>query len=337
MAVMGSGRGGEFAENILCTFPFALDDDLAARVDEHIMNWIQRIGLFPGQADEVGRFHLGTFAAMVHPDASTENHVRLAAENITAAFGIDDHYCDEDIEGASAERAGARLAGVLNALEPSSDSPADRRMEQGVARDPVTAAVREVLRRADAFATPTQLCRLRRETIAMCLAMAGEKSWQVTHYTPTPWEYLAQRRFNGAVSCLAMIDIVAGYELPPQIYDAPDVRALTLAASSLIIHVNDLYSAAKESTTVSDVYNLPTLLTIHNRWSLERGVQETISIHNRNMVHYLDRERSLAREAPPELSRYLCGLRNWIRGSLEWHKTTGRHRNRTDRPTIGGE
>ncbi|WP_024802846.1 hypothetical protein [Nocardia sp. BMG51109] len=331
---MGGSPTGGTAGDVLCPFAFASAAELAERVDEHVLGWTGRIGLFPGQADEVSAFHLGTFAAMVHPDARNEDRLRLAAENIAAAFGIDDHYCDEEIEGATPERAGARLAGVLNALETQPGSGTDRHVERSVRGDPVTAAVREVVRHASTVASPAQLGRLRRETTAMCLAMAGEKSWQTTGYTPTPSEYLAQRRFNGAISCFALIDVVAGYELPAPTYDDPDVRALTLAASSLIIHVNDLYSAAKESATGSDAYNLPALLAIHHGWPVERGIRETIAIHNRGMRRYLRQERTVARTASPELSRYLGGLRNWMRGSLEWHRISGRHHNRDSRPAT---
>ncbi len=170
----------------------------------------------------------------------------------------------------------------------------------------------------------------------MCLAMAGEKCWQICNYTPSVAEYLAQRRFNGAISCLALIDLAGGYELPHDLYERDDVRSLTLAASNLIIHVNDLFSGRKEKTAGAGCYSLPAILSARYGCSADLAIHKTIEIHNQDMARYLTLEEAVSEDAPRELLSYLQGLRNWIRGSLEWHAVSGRHHGGPGRPAAHG-
>jgi 2-methylisoborneol synthase len=318
---------------LACPFPLEFDESAANEADRRIVEWMGEVGLLRGQQAELSSFRFGTFAALVHPRAASRDHLFFAAQNITALFGIDDHYCDEEVEGADPRRSPVRLAGVLPALEVSLPSFRDLPSELVTEGDPVVGAIQETFAHAARLGSPAQIGRLRREYITMCLAMAGESAWRVTGHTPTPWEYLTQRPFNGATACLAAIDITGGYELSAHDYDAPQVRALTLMASSLILHANDLYSAAKESVTHARGASLPELLAIHQGQTLQQGMAEVVRLHDRQMDAYLALESEVADCASSALSRYLADLRSWIRGSLEWHSLTGRYHRRPGRPT----
>jgi 2-methylisoborneol synthase len=39
-----------------------------------------------------------------------------------------------------------------------------------------------------------------------------------------------------------------------------------------------------------------------------------------------DAQHQLMADASPELKRFLSGLRDWIGGSREWHRNSGRYR-----------
>ncbi|MGC7101082.1 terpene synthase family protein [Amycolatopsis lurida] len=222
----------------------------AEEADRHILSWADSIRIFRGQRAELERFKLGTFAALTHSGFASSDHLLFATKNIAALMSIDDHYCDEEVEGALPELAVVRLAGLLPFLEePQSISPGRFGGSDHEAEDPVALAVRDVMHHAALLGSPAQVGRLRREYVAMCLAMAGESAYRVAQRTPTLGEYVAQRPFNGAMACLAAIDIAGGFELGACEYDRPAVRGLTLLASSLILLVNDLYSGHKESVT----------------------------------------------------------------------------------------
>src|SRR5215470_17330271 len=102
---------------VFCPFPLTFDRQAARAADQQVTAWIERMGLFEGQRAEVPAFKIGTFAALCHPDAASFDHLMLAAMNICAFIGADDHYCDEAVEGADPQAASSRLAGILPALE----------------------------------------------------------------------------------------------------------------------------------------------------------------------------------------------------------------------------
>ncbi|MGW1782283.1 terpene synthase family protein [Streptomyces sp. NPDC002143] len=277
-------------------------------------------------------YRFGAFAALTHPDAVDDDHLLLAARNMTALFAADDHYCDEGVEGVRLALSASKLAGALTALESCSPMPDCPSVEDFVGGDPVTHALRETAGHLARLGTPTQVGRLRHETIATFLAMAAENSWRIAGHVPDPAEYLAHRKYNGAMACLALIDVVGGYELSARDWEDPGVRSLSLAASLMIMLVNDLYSVAKESADVGS-HSLPTVLSARHGWCLEQSMDATGELHDRLMRAYLRLEPEVARGASPELGRYLAGLRHWMRGNLEWHTLTGRHNHREGRPT----
>ncbi|WP_256252061.1 terpene synthase [Streptomyces sp. yr375] len=318
--------------SVLCPFPVTYDEAAAAKADDEIVSWALGLDLFPGQRSELSGYRFGTFAALTHPDAVDHDHLMLAARNMTALFAADDHYCDEGIEGVRLAMSASRLAGALTALENGprlSDCPST---EDFVGSDPVTRSLRLTAEHLTRLGTATQVGRLRHETIATFLAMAAENSWRIAGHVPEPAEYMAHRKYNGGMACLVLIDVVGGYELTARDWEEPGVRSLSLAASLMIMLVNDLYSVAKESEDIGS-HSLPTVLSARHGWSLEQSMRATGELHDRLMCAYLRMEPEVARGASPELARYLTGLRHWMRGNLEWHTLTGRHNNREGRPT----
>ncbi|WP_405815112.1 terpene synthase [Streptomyces sp. NBC_01390] len=318
--------------SVLCPFPVMYNEPAARRADEDIVAWALSLDLFPGQRAELNGYRFGTFAALTHPDAVDHDHLMLVARNMTALFAADDHYCDEGIEGVRLAMSASRLAGSLTALENGARLPDCPSIEGFVGSDPVAHALRETAEHIARLGTPAQVGRLRHETTATFLAMSAENSWRIAGHVPDPAEYLAHRKYNGAMACLVLIDVAGGYELPARDWEAPGVRSLSLAASLMIMLVNDLYSVAKESADIGS-HSLPTVLSARHGWSLERSMCATGELHDNLMRAYLRLEPDVARDASPELTRYLAGLRHWMRGNLEWHTLTGRHNNRAGRPT----
>jgi 2-methylisoborneol synthase len=311
----------------------AYDERASRRIDGLIADWATNLGLFPGQSNELPGYRFGTFAAMTHPDAVDDDHLLLTAQNMTALFAVDDHYCDEGIEGARLSLVGSRLCAAITALESGARMPDCPIIEVAIADDPVTRALRETAIRMARLGTPMQAARLRHESIATFLAMAAENSWRIAKHIPRPAQYLAHRKYNGAMACLALIDVAAGYELAARDWENPRVRSLSLIASTVILLVNDLYSIAKESADIGS-QSLPTVLSARHGWALHRGMAETARVHDYMMRDYLRLEPQIAEGASTELTRYLNGLRNWMRGNLEWHSITGRHNMRDGRPTT---
>lgn len=296
-----------------------------AWLDAHLCNWAAGIGIFLGRRDRLYASQFGRLAALAHPRAD-DQRLLLAARLVAALFAIDDHYCDDIAAGADPARLGSRLALALSAMErPPLPQPYSRLLETALDREPCLVALKDVMCSLAEIATPVQAARVRREIMVMLLGMVGEAGWRTEGRTPSPWEYFANRQWNGGLPNLAMIDVVNGYELPEEYFESPRLRLVTLMVSNLLMLVNDLYSRPKEDGSELPAFNLPSVLAYAHEWTLSESAQETADIHNEMIAAYLDAEREARNGAGSVALRYLDDLRQWVSGSLEWHRTSGRY------------
>lgn len=217
---------------VFCPFPLTCDRQVPDKADRRGVGWAGRVGLLRGQWYQVATFKIGTFAALYHPDAADSDRLVLVAMNICALAGVDDHCCDEAVEGTAPTATSSRLAGIQPALEgPAGFTSSCPLAAAAVTDDPVMVALAEVMRTAARLGTPAQVGRLRRETTSVLLAMSG--AHLAFHPRSAPvLGVLKQGSFNGAIACVRLIDLVGGYELSANDRDAPGLRSPTLAARS---------------------------------------------------------------------------------------------------------
>lgn len=310
-----------------CPRPVRIDEGLGQQVDDLLLPWVAAVGIFSEQMPTIRASQFGRFAMLCHPDSDDPDRLLLAAQCFAALFAVDDYYCDDDSRGSVPTLLGARLSLALAALEPahlSDEFAADLR--RGLQADPVLRGLLAYMSRVGELATPAQLARVRHEIIAMFVTMGAEASWRLTGRSPRLWEYLAHRQVNSFLPCLALIDIIGGYELPANLYSAPAVRRVTALAASATILANDLYSAHKESQTRQQDFNLPQLLVTHERCSLAHAMHLTAKVHDDIVRAYEMAEQAVLPGACVELVRFLAGVKAWVGGSREWHQSSGRYR-----------
>lgn len=311
---------------LYCPAPFRIDESLATAVDDRLMPWIEQIGIFPGQQSRVRSMGFGRFAMLCHTDTDNQDRLLLAAQCFAALFAVDDYYCDDERTGSDPRLVGPRLSLALAALEPVHLSAQYQDgLEQALNNDPVLFALRAYMQHVESLATPAQVARVRHEIIAMFVTMNAEAAWRVEAITPAIWEYLAQRQTNSFLPCLSLIDIIGGYELPANIYSDPAVRRVTTLAASATIIANDLFSALKEQQAGIGDFNLPLLLVRDQRISPEKAMQQSAAIHDEIMRMYEAAELAVLPHASPLLKRFLHGIKSWLAGSVEWHRTSGRY------------
>ncbi|MGE8067529.1 terpene synthase family protein [Pseudomonas sp. NPDC089569] len=274
---------------------------------------------------------------LCHTDTDDPDRLLLSAQCIAALFAVDDYYCDDESTGSVPALVGPRLSIALAALEPAHlVEPYCVDLEAALDHDPVLVGLRAYMARVADFATPAQVARVRHEIIAMFVTMGAEAAWRINGVQPALWEYLAQRQTNSFLPCMSLIDIIGGYELPANVYCAPDVRRATTLAASATIIANDLYSAPKESLAQVGDFNLPLLLMSEQGCSIEQAMKLSASIHDDVVRLYETTEQALLRDATPLLRRYLTGVRSWMAGSLEWHRYSGRYQVPETARTAGG-
>ncbi|KAE9640503.1 isopentenyl-diphosphate Delta-isomerase [Pseudomonas sp. PB106] len=311
---------------LYCPAPFRVDAALAEAVDEQLMPWIEQVGIFPGQLEKVRAMGFGRFAMLCHTDTEDPDRVLLAAQCVAALFAVDDYYCDDERTGSEPKLVGPRLSVALAALEPVYLSERFRPgLAQALCGDPVLVALQAYLARVEAFAKPAQVARVRHEIIAMFVTMTAEAAWRIEGLAPALWEYLAHRQVNSFLPCLSLVDIVGGYELPANVYSAPQVRRVTTLAASATIIANDLFSALKEQQAGIGDFNLPLLLMREQQCSPQQAMAQSAAVHDEIMHLYEAAELAVLPGASPLLKRYLRGIKSWLAGNVEWHRTSGRY------------
>ncbi|MFL1491449.1 family 2 encapsulin nanocompartment cargo protein terpene cyclase [Pseudomonas antarctica] len=309
-----------------CPLPVRVDEALGNHVNDLLLDWVSQVGIFEGQLEQVHASNFGRFAMLCHPDTDTPERLLLSAKCIAALFAVDDHYCDDERSGSNPRLLGPRLSLALAALDKAHlTAPHDLALTQALNRDPVLRGLQGYMSHLARYSSESQMARVRLETIAMFVTMNAEAAWRIEHSLPSVWEYLAHRQVNSFLPCMALIDVVGGYELEADAYFSAQVReVVTLAASATII-ANDVYSAPKESMPEIGDFNLPLLLAHEHGCSLQQGMWLAAETHNEIVRRYADKEHQLLEHASPQLERFLGGVKAWLAGNNEWHQHSGRY------------
>jgi 2-methylisoborneol synthase len=305
--------------------PPALRDDpaLGDEVDDRLVEWAEEVGVYPGQLDRVRATGFGRLIMLAHPETDDPDRLLAAAKCALAEWSVDDHYVDGEVEEAQPELLGQRLAIAHSVIDqahlPLSYAP---QLEEVVQSDPVMVALRSSLKNLARYGSSAQVRRLRHELAIMFVAYNQEGVWAATGQRPPVWEFLMHRHENSFVPCMALIDTVAGYELPAEEFSDPRVRRLFTMAGSASVIVNDLYSMGKEDP--SD-FSVPRLIATEDGCSEREAIERTVVLHDELMHTYEAEASALALTGSPELRRFLAGVWAWCGGSREWHARTARY------------
>ncbi|WP_438297090.1 hypothetical protein [Streptomyces sp. HUAS TT7] len=93
-----------------CPPPRRDDPVLAGRLDERLLEWADRIGLYHGRMERVRDAGFGRLATLCHPATDDEDLLMVPARCALAIWALDDHYCDDPDLGAVPSLLGSRLA-----------------------------------------------------------------------------------------------------------------------------------------------------------------------------------------------------------------------------------
>ncbi|MBO3459002.1 hypothetical protein G7B40_010190 [Aetokthonos hydrillicola Thurmond2011] len=315
--------------SLYCPDPVRIDEDLGNDVNERLMDWAEKIGIFSENLDSVRAFNYGRYAMLVHPDTDDPDRILLAAQSIAILFAVDDHYCDDERAGSDPTILGRRLALAQPALDPAYilDPEYDAQYKAAMKSDPVRVALAAYIDRVAEYGTPVQVDRVRLGTLTLFIPMNWEATWRITGGVPPAWEYLAVRQANSAAPCMTLIDIIGGYEVRGELYSIPAVRRATMIAASATVILNDLYSMAKEAKQGIADGGLPVIIAAETGCSLQEGTNRTAEIHNNLVREFEIAQREIMSKVPSvELWRYLAGLHAWLGGNREWHSKSARYK-----------
>jgi 2-methylisoborneol synthase len=307
--------------------PVVRDDPaLGEVVNVRLVAWAEQVGIYPGRLDDVRAADFGRLMMLCHPETDDPDRLVAAGKCALAEWATDDHYCDDESAGASSALLGARLGVATTVLDPTR-LPADYhpQFEASVRSDPVLVALRAGIDHLSDYASRSQIARLRAEVMHLFLGYSHEASWRLNARVPSVWEYLACRQNNSFRPCLALVDVVAGYVLPDEIYADPRVRrAFTMAGTAATL-VNDLYSLARERDGSGLDYSLPTVIAAEEKCSLREAVDRTVRVHDELVRTFEAEAAALSAVYPPPLQRFFAGVWAWLGGNRAWHSQTPRY------------
>lgn len=291
----------------------------AEQVDRHALDWARHFALLSdaGEVDQFRRAKVGWLAARTSP-GSNAGALNLLADWQMWLFIFDDRYCDESETGFHPDRLSRVISSFVRVLEDLDDRAG--RVE------PFTAALGDLADRLMAMASGSQIFRFLSAVKGYFLAQFWEAAHRADGRPATLAEYEVMRRHSGAVpTCMALIDVAGGFELATEEFCRRDVRAVTDIAVNVTCWANDILSYPKESARSLTVHSLPAVLSHELHLPVAEAINVAASMHDAQVVRYLEAEEPLRCNAAPELRKYLDGLRNWMGGNFRWSQETGRY------------
>ncbi|MCQ4082890.1 hypothetical protein NGB36_20360 [Streptomyces sp. RB6PN25] len=233
-------------------------------------------------------------------------------------FSLDDSQCDEvPVTPADLSRT---TANILRAVEGAGDAGSD-------GDSPHAAAMRKLRTEMEEHASPNQLRRWAEAMRTYAHGLVWEAEYRTASGLPALNDYVAMwMRAIGMAPSTALIDVMAGYEVPDRDLERPAVRALTEMTWTLVSWDNDFYSRNKEISRAGDDLNLIDVLAHERGCDPAEALEEAVTLRDRVMVHFLRlRQQVVAGGAGSELRRYVHGLGQFIRGHLDWASHCARY------------
>ena len=254
-------------------------------------------------------------AGRVCPSASLEG-LRLNSDWQAWLFLFDDAYCDESEIGSDPAATTEVTVWMLGALE---DGEASR-------DDAFAGALADLCARLDAMASPVQRARFRQEVTGYLYSLVWEAARRRQRTPAELPEYIRMRRHCSAVpTCLALIDVVNGFELTEAQWCSPAVRAAADATADIICWSNDIISFSREESQSPEMLSLPAVLARSRGLTIQHALDRCAVMVRARLEGYLVAERPLLASGNPSLIRFAADLRHWIAGNIEWSYETGRY------------
>ena len=306
--------------------PYRVDEALGEELNDRIIRWATRLGIYEGHLDYLRKCNFGRYVMLTYAFTDDRERLFLACQANVSLFGLDDYFVDDERAGVKLELVGRNLSLAMSAIdEPYLTPRYEEDTVNGFKEHPIFESLREYIANTIRFGTPQQVARVRHEDMTLFLGMLHETSWRMTKMIAPAWEYLGCRQMNSLTTCIAMIDIVEGYELPHNIYSLPEVRRVVKIAGLITVLVNDLVSSTKEEEAGFDQYGIREAIQHEEGCTFEEANRKGIKLHNELLRIFEDESAKLMVFATPELRRYLIGLEAWIAGNHLWHFTSDRY------------
>jgi len=281
------------------------------------VQWMQGYGLLTGERRQwLEKCNIGALLGLTNPH--TDPHLlRLAGDWYAWLYAFDDGVCDEAFTGAQAwdmAHLTLRLKRSVTGFAPGEEP------EENYAR-----ALFDLRCRIAEHATPAQLVRWTEAVRDYLNGQLWETMYRATGRTPALDDYITMRESaSGCLTCFALLPMLNRYQLPEEERVHPDVEQLSRSANRIVAWDNDLFSYWKEQGDHSAFANLITAVAQQMQCETPAAIAYTRKRRDEELATFLRTEKRIVRHLSAEGKNYIANLRNWVSGSLEFHKTSRR-------------
>ncbi|MEE6261149.1 terpene synthase family protein [Plantactinospora sonchi] len=305
---------------LVCPIPGRLSPHADA-VQDWLLDWVERIDgpLDPPARQRLAHGAVARYAGRLYPDA-TEADLRVLTALFLWFFLLDD-ACD----GTGTPRpdhVSALCAEVLRLL----------REESPLRPEALPPPLRRML--ADAWQVPryrmTAGWRVRFvDSVAHHLhGVVTEASNKATGRRPDVGTYIPLRRATSAAYVsYALIEFATGRPVPDALYHHPAVRMVADTANDLLSWFNDLLSLDRDRAT-SGGHNLVLAVAREQRITIDAAVPLVVRRWQESMRDFGPLRAAVPSFGPDlddALGRYLDGVANSVRGTMDWSLESARY------------
>jgi hypothetical protein len=300
----------------------------AAEVESHVRRWVRSVGLVRSSqaGDRFDRTRTGDLSARGYATAVSQADLEAATDWISCLFFIDDQF-DEGRAGRDPRAVHALCQPLRSALIGDAE-------HASTAGSPLPVAFADALRRI----LPAMPLDWRRRFTEHVLAYFRGCEWEAANRAdgrvPSVAEFVPARREAGAIwPSLDLLEYVTRAPLPDRLFDDLRFRELRTAAADVICWTDDILTVDKERAH-GDVHNLIIVVEAATGRSADAAGEEVIARLGQRIADFISSEQLLP-DVYTELrlddrerrnaAVYVAGLRNWMRGHLDWGGTTVRY------------
>jgi hypothetical protein len=319
--------------------PFAFQINAhVERAKQHLEAWVQHVELVrkPSARERFSRADFGWFASCVYPTADPAD-LELVADWFALMFLYDDQLDDGDIgkDPELVNQINAAALGILMSPHAQVAPPT----ASAAARSPVVVSLADLWRRMDGRADDAWRNRFIGHIAHGAAAAHWESQNRAAGLVPDEATYIEKRRHTGAIYvCMDLIDIVERILIPVEIYASDAFQEPLKAACDVVCWTNDLYSLEKEAA-LGEYHNLVMIVEHARRMSRAAAATHVAEQISERTRQFCALEPQLLAAFPAQiedLTKYLAGMRSWMRGNLDWSRSTKRYLE-LDRPAPQDE
>ncbi|MGB3437503.1 MAG: terpene synthase family protein [Actinophytocola sp.] len=294
--------------------------------EDHVRRWVRDSGLVSSDRarERFERTAPGSLTARVYALASKRRRLEVCADWIGWLFLIDDQF-DEGDTGRSVDTADRLIARLLPVLDDAQPGPTSLALSNAFAdvRERLLLPMPEHWRR-----------RFDGHVRDYLTACRWESANRQANRTPTVTEFPAARRDAGAIwPSLDLLEYAIGETLPDCLYLSEPFQELVTAAADVVCWTDDIFTVEKERAH-GDVHNYVLILERYESMSPEQATHRLEDMIAKRVAEFQKiamgnlanlQEQALKNASYSTVSSILSGLRDWMRGHLDWGMTTVRY------------